>query len=86
MSKKLIDPTEQEIKLSFEHQDYKWISHDAEIELYLNSEIKQTVMMSLSKYSNFVFMPFLTNHSAVSINAFGIAKILSSSILQIPPR
>jgi len=47
----------QKVKLSFEHQDYKWISHDAEIELYLNNEIKQTVMMSLSKYSDFVLNP-----------------------------
>lgn len=47
----------QPIKLSFEHQDYKWISHDAEAELYLSGEIKQAVMMALNKYGNFVLNP-----------------------------
>jgi 8-oxo-dGTP diphosphatase len=42
-----------EIKLSHEHQDFKWISYDAEAELYLNAEIKQTVMMALNKYADF---------------------------------
>jgi len=44
----------QEVKLSFEHQAYKWISHDAEAELYLYNEIKQTVMAALTEYGNFV--------------------------------
>jgi len=39
----------QEVKLSHEHQNYKWISYDAEAELYLNHEIKNTVMMALNK-------------------------------------
>jgi len=44
---------DDEIKLSHEHQNYKWISYDAEAELYLNAEIKQTVMMALNEYANF---------------------------------
>jgi len=44
----------QEVKLSFEHQDFKWISHDAQAELYLYNEIKKTVMAALSEYGNFV--------------------------------
>jgi len=44
---------DDEIKLSHEHQDYKWISYDAEAELYLNDEIKKTVMMALTEFGNF---------------------------------
>jgi len=50
---KPIDPN-QEVKLSFEHQAFKWISHDAEAELYLYNEIKQTVMSALTEFGNFV--------------------------------
>jgi len=44
---------DDEVKLSHEHQNYKWISYDAEAELYLNGEIKQTVMMALNKFGDF---------------------------------
>jgi len=51
------DELDPKVKLSFEHQDFKWISHDAEAELYLLNEIKQSVMMALNEYCNFVLNP-----------------------------
>jgi len=59
------DP-EQQVKLSFEHQDFKWISHDAEAELYLYNEIKQTVMSALVEYGNFV----INNNYKKQYNSF----------------
>ncbi len=39
-----LKPGKQELKLSHEHQDYKWVSNAGEIELLLNNEMKNTFL------------------------------------------
>lgn len=45
---KMIKPN-QEVKLSKEHQDYRWVSSMGEIELLCPSEIKKTISKVLNK-------------------------------------
>jgi len=43
-----LDPPDQEIKLSFEHQDYKWISEVGEAELLVLPDQKKTIAKVLN--------------------------------------
>ncbi len=43
-----LKPGKQELKLSHEHQDYKWVSTPGEMELLLNNEMKNTILKIFS--------------------------------------
>jgi mutator protein MutT len=47
----------QKIKLSFEHQDYRWISSVGEIELLSPSEMKKTISKVLNQNEKIVLYP-----------------------------
>jgi len=49
-----LDPPNQKIKLSFEHQDYKWVSSAGEVELLVPSEMKKTISKVLNQDSKIV--------------------------------
>ena len=49
--------SEQKIKLSKEHQDYKWISSVGEAELLIPSEMKKTISRAFNKDSSIVNYP-----------------------------
>jgi len=48
---------DQQVKLSFEHQDYKWVSSVGEIELLVPSEMKKTISHVLNKDVQIVVYP-----------------------------
>jgi len=48
---------DQKIKLSKEHQDYKWVSSMGEVELLVPSEMKKTISKVLNKKEQIVYYP-----------------------------
>jgi 8-oxo-dGTP pyrophosphatase MutT (NUDIX family) len=48
---------DQKIKLSKEHQDYKWVSSMGEIELFVPSEMKKTILKVLNRDYQIVNYP-----------------------------
>jgi 8-oxo-dGTP diphosphatase len=53
---KLINP-KQKVKLSFEHQDYKWITSMGQIELLVPSEMKKTISKVLNQDEKIIVYP-----------------------------
>jgi len=51
----------QELKLSHEHQDYKWVSSPGEIELLLSGEIKNTLLKIFSQDDLLTTKPKITD-------------------------
>ena len=47
----------QKIKLSFEHQDYRWITSVGEIELLVPSEMKKTILKVLNQDEKIIVYP-----------------------------
>lgn len=43
-----LDPEDQEVKLSFEHDDYMWVSSVGQVELMVPSEMKKTISKVLN--------------------------------------
>ena len=48
---------DQEVKLSHEHQDYKWVQSVGEVELYVLPEIKKTISKALNQEEQIVIYP-----------------------------
>lgn len=48
---------DQEVKLSHEHQDYKWVQSVGEVELYVLPEIKKTISKALNPEEQIVIYP-----------------------------
>ena len=53
---KMINP-KQKIKLSKEHQNYKWVSSVGQVELLVPSEMKKTISQVLNKNAEIVAYP-----------------------------
>ncbi|MCK5604568.1 NUDIX domain-containing protein [Candidatus Pacearchaeota archaeon] len=53
---KLVNP-KQEVKLSHEHQDHKWVSSVGEIELFVLPEFKKTIVKVLNPVEQIVTYP-----------------------------
>ena len=47
----------QKIKLSFEHQDYRWITAVGEVELLVPSEMKKTISKVLNQDERIIVYP-----------------------------
>lgn len=53
---RMINP-EQKVKLSFEHQSYRWITSVGEVELLVPSEMKKTISKVLNQSEKIVIYP-----------------------------
>jgi mutator protein MutT len=67
-----MDPPNQKIKLSKEHQDYKWISEIGQIELLVMPEQKRTIAKVLNK-----------DRSIVAYDRKGLKSMLENYLLYI---
>ncbi len=47
----------QKVKLSHEHQDYRWVQSVGEVELFVNPEIKKTISKALNPDEQIVIYP-----------------------------
>lgn len=56
-----IDPPNQDVKLSFEHDDFRWVSSVGEIELLVPSEMKKTISKILNHDQQIVNYDMLQN-------------------------
>jgi 8-oxo-dGTP diphosphatase len=56
-----IDPPNQNIKLSFEHDDFMWVSSIGEVELLVPSEMKKTISKVLNHDQQIVNYDMLQN-------------------------